>query len=112
MVLEKIQVFTAPGCEPCSDLKEAVEKELVLLKGVPEGTEIELVDLASEASDRYFRELDIQEAPVAFHAGKRCEILVDDASGQITIQCNQPDEGEISRLGSQEPAQEQAGVEV
>ena len=94
--MEKLQVFTAPGCEPCDELKQAVEEKKVLLEGVPDGTEIEMVDLTAEASDRYFQELDIQEAPVAFHRGKRCEILVDDESGKVTIKCSSPDEAPVN----------------
>lgn len=107
--MQKLQIFTAPGCEPCDDLKQAVEKKLVQLEGVPEGTEIEMVDLTSESADRYFRELDIQEAPMAFHQGKRCEILVDDDSGKVTIQCNRPEGPEASGVAA-ETAEEPAEV--
>ena len=84
----KLQIFTAPGCGGCKEVKDAMDSGQLEITGVdvkPE--EIEVVDLSSDEGYPYLDKLGIGNVPAAYYAGERCELLVDDETKRVTVKC-------------------------
>lgn len=91
-MLEKVRIFTGPGCAPCDEVKAAVENDEILLEGLPEDTEVEMVDATSEEGYPFIDELGLDRVPVAYHGTAQCQIIVDDETKQVTVKCPPPEE--------------------
>ena len=87
MAKEPVRVFTAPGCAPCDDIKKAVEEGTLNFSGVALDAPIEFVDLSTDEGYPYVDELGLANVPAAYYESRQCKLLVDDETGQLTIDC-------------------------
>ena len=88
---DKVQIFTAPFCGGCEEVKDAVAAGQVEVQGVPgNGHEVELVDLSSDEGYALVEELGLETVPAAFYQGQRCELLVDDEAHKVVVRCGAP----------------------
>ncbi len=101
---EKVRIFTGPGCAPCDDVKNAMQRGELKFDGLPEDTEVEFVDASSaEGYEEFFEQRGLDQVPAAVHGIAQCRILVDDETKAVTIQCSPTDSAEPDQE-SEEPA--------
>jgi glutaredoxin len=86
---EPVRIFTAPGCEPCEEIKQAVEDGNLTLAGLPARVNIELVDLSTDEGYPNVDELNLEKVPVAYYEARQCKLLLDTESGELTIDCRE-----------------------
>ena len=92
---DKLQIFTAPGCGGCKEVKDAMEHGQLEITGVDVKPEdIEVVDLSSDAGYPYMDELGIKNVPAAYYGGEKCELLVDDETKRVTVKCGEANSDE------------------
>ena len=92
---DKLQIFTAPGCGGCKEVKDAMDSGRLDVQGVdvkPE--EIEVVDLSSDEGYAFIDTLGLGNVPAAYYGGEKCELLVDDETKRVTVKCGEPSTGE------------------
>ncbi len=86
-----VTIYTAPGCGPCKELKEAVESGNIEVRGASaEGSEITLVDVTTDEGYPAIDEKGIDQIPAAYSEGQKCYLLVDDATGKVVVDCGGP----------------------
>lgn len=101
----KLQIFTAESCVPCADVKEAINAGKLEIEGLSrtemKDTEIEVIDVTTEEGYPLIDELGIEQIPVAYYNGRTCQILVDDETGRITLDCSEnQEEGDSEDSGA------------
>lgn len=88
MAEDKVLVFTAPGCAPCQDLKDALRDGNVEVEGVDVAPDqIEVVDVSNDDGYPYLDKYSVSRVPAAYYKGQQCQILVDDATHKVTVSC-------------------------
>ena len=87
-----IKLYTATGCEPCTEVKEALEQGNYEVLGAEGDPEIELIDLATEENYSLIDEMGIDVIPVAYYETQQCKIFVDDQTKIVTFDCRTEDE--------------------
>ena len=81
-----VAIYTAPGCGPCKEVKEAVESGNIEVRGAP-SSDITLVDVTSDEGYPAIDEKGIGQIPAAYHEGQKGDLLVDDATGKVVVDC-------------------------
>ena len=88
----KLQIFTAPGCDNCEEVKDALKSGKLEIEGADvKLADVEVVDLSSDAGYHYMDDLGISQVPAAYYGDKRCDLLVDDATKRVTVSCQGQD---------------------
>lgn len=91
---ETLKLYTATGCEPCVEVKEALEQGNYDILGV-EGEsqpEVEAIDLATEENYGIIEDHGIEAIPAAYYGARQCKIFVDDETHRVTFDCRADDE--------------------
>ena len=102
MAKDTVRIFTAPGCAPCEDIKEALEDGDVELIGVDTKASIEFVDLSTDEGYPYLDVLNMEKGPVAYYESRQCKLLVDDETGRLSIDCREADTADSQEAPGQE----------
>ena len=86
----KLQIFTAPGCGGCKEVKDAMDSGQLEVTGVDVKPEdIEVIDLSSDEGYPAMDRLGISNVPAAYYGGEKCELLVDDETKRVTVKCGE-----------------------
>lgn len=84
----QLKIFTAPGCGPCVEIKEALDSGRLVLNGEPVAPEdVELVDVSTDQGYPLLDQLGIHAVPAVYLEGRHCEVLVDDETQTVTVTC-------------------------
>ena len=89
---ETLKFYTATGCEPCVEVKEALEQGNYQILGVEGEPEVEAIDLATEDNYGLIEEQAIDTIPAAYYGARQCKIFVDDETKRVTFDCRTDDE--------------------
>lgn len=89
---ETLKFYTATGCEPCIEIKEALEEGNYDILGIEGEPEVEAIDLATEENYGLIEDQAIEVIPAAYYGTRQCKIFVDDATKKVTFDCRQDDE--------------------
>lgn len=84
---ESIKIYSSPGCGSCSTVKEAIESGNVEVRGVDPDTEVEMVDVTTDEGYPEIDRIGIDAIPSAYHEGEKCNILVNDQTGKVIVDC-------------------------
>lgn len=104
---ETLRIFTAPGCAPCQDIKDAIDQGTLEVEGVSPKADVEMVDLSTDEGYPLIEELGIDAVPSAYYGDRRCQLLVDEETGAVTIDCGEPNDEEApSGLTDESPPTE------
>jgi len=85
-----VTIYTAPGCGSCKEVKEAVETGNIEVRGAPND-----VTLADVTQDEHYSAIDerhIDKIPSAYFEGEKCDILLDDITGKVVVNCPSADD--------------------
>ena len=76
-MVESLKLYTATGCEPCNEIKQALEdgnyEVLGVEGGAPKIEEFGLFDDAASIEEAILNS--IESTPTAFYGTKQCKIL-------------------------------------
>ena len=82
-----IKVYTAEGCSPCQAVKAGLSKQGYKI----DGQRVEVVDVSTDAGFDDFVKSVLAHGdgavPSAFKDGQQCEILLDDETGEVFLEC-------------------------
>lgn len=93
----RLQIFTAPGCAPCEEIKTALAAGRLELEGTPVKREdVDLVDVSTDQGYPFLDQLDIHRVPAAYYGIRACEILVDNRTRTVTINCPESEDTEAA----------------
>ena len=87
-----LKFYTATGCEPCVEVKEALEQGNYDILGVEGEPEVEAIDLATEENYGLIEDQAIDAIPAAYYGARQCKIFVDDETKKVTFDCRTDDE--------------------
>ena len=89
---ETLKFYTATGCEPCVEVKAALEQGNYDILGVEGQPEVEAIDLATEENYGIIEDQGIETIPAAYYGARQCKIFVDDETHRVTFDCRAADD--------------------
>lgn len=93
---EPLKFYTATGCEPCVEIKEALEQGNYEILGVEGEPEVEAIDLATEENYGLIEDQEIEIIPAAYYGARQCKIFVEDATKKVTFDCRPDNAAKLS----------------
>lgn len=96
---DTLRIFTATSCDPCEDIKKAIDEGRLEVEGTGPKTRVLIHDVTEEDNFHFVEEFDLDDVPSAYIGTRKCRLFINPEDNTVSISCipdnNPSDDGQV-----------------